>query len=189
MVAAAVEERALDTKPQVVFCSAGKAGQAIAEMVVALLAIVAITAALLQIGLLGTKQTQTMLNATKQAHHFALADTHDYPYILPRFMQGWEAGQDGVEHSVDDQPLSADSSIIVDDILDVTQPGTLNYYVPGNDFSTTDGDYLLDSSMFVRGHDKENRIPLLPAIRNLMVEQDHIDVETSVYMIWTKGLY
>ncbi len=168
-----------------------RAGQAIAEFIVSLVAILVLAAGLLQLTALMVAQSRTMVKARKEAGIAAVqqvAASSD-----PDFIKDWEAGSDGVTYTADD---TADQSVAATDFNNVfvekasTDDGWIYIEDSPSDLISPMRALAAPSSFFglVDGYDDET-VSLLPAVQSLLYNKESIHVESRVWMTFCGGLY
>ena len=166
-----------------------RAGQALVEMVVGLVAILAIVAGLLQIGLLAHAHTQTLMQARAEAGAFAMSPTFAQQAPAPQYLYDWSAGADGRTHSRDDKPLFALSDDVRDDVLAHAKPPALGNYVGDNPVNEAyESEALLDSFRIVHGREESEDIPLYPVVRTLLYDAESIRLEADVWLTWSRQI-
>ncbi len=166
-----------------------KGGQALIEMTVALVAILAILAALLQIGLLSRVHLDTMGEARGNAAQYAISDT--YQSMLPSadMIQAWSEGDDDRRYSRDDEAALGSSQFLRQNVIPVSRPAELQRLVPGNRFfSLQNNDPAVEEFEFVRGAAESRPVPLLPVVRHLLYNAETIRLEAQSVTVWTKGI-
>jgi len=165
----------------------GRAGQAMVEFVVALVAILVLFAALVQFSRMGSAHTRTMMAARREAGLLALASAPSLSgpdYILDR-----TRGADGAKFSRDDGHIDAMAGVFSAQLVGYADPGDLNVRRPGNAISVLYNNPFPQLQFgLVRGFDTET-ITLLPVIRNLVYRSNTIDVEGEAWMTWTHDMY
>jgi hypothetical protein len=167
-----------------------KAGQAIAEFVVGLVAILILTAALLQIGTLIREDSRTIQEARAEAGIAALSDTYFAPVSPgPRYIQNWSTGPDRAAYTRDDQAILGNADLLAGGIIPYARPDSLASFLPDNSLSPlADSSQVLSGLSFVRGYSSSGPVPLFPITRKLIFGRDTLTVESSAFLIYTKGL-
>jgi len=164
-------------------------GQALIELAVALVAILAILAALLQVGILSRVHLETMGEARNAAAQYAIGDS--YQTMLPgaQMIRSWGAGGDGRCYSRDDTPAAGSGQFLRDNVLRVARPDQLNLYAPDNRFfNLYYNDPIVDEFEFVRATAESQPVPLLPVVRHLFYNAESITLESESITVWTKGI-
>jgi len=171
--------------------SAISSGQAMIELIVGLVAILALLAGLLQVASLTKTHTDTMVEARREAGELAMLDLE--LMMDPDYIRDWREGPDTKRYTRDDISTSADSVIFDDTIVEKASADSDGWEilreVPDNRLSRLH-DNLDPVSCFglVRGYDKKS-VDLISAVQSLLYRADTIDVECEVWMTWTKGIY
>ncbi len=164
-----------------------RAGQALAEFVIALVVILVVFAGILQIGSLGLHQTQLMSDARGEAGNLAMmaqATLSPSDYILDRTV-----GPDLAPYSKDDDLVLAYAGDLQGGIVDFAHPQELQARLPNNPVSTISASPAPESQFgLVRGHATRTR-PLLPVITDLLYARDSIRLEGTAWLTWTTGIY
>lgn len=169
---------------------ASRSGQAMVEMVAALLCILAVMAGLLQLVLMGTADTDTMVEATAQAA--ARATSGVLLSETPDPIADWEPGNDGMEQTKDDEPVPGSLAGVRQNIAGPT--------APDGDWAAVDAARhnaiaelhhgLLPASTFglVRGSASRD-VEVIPVAKALFGLRDPTDVENEVWTAAVGGLY
>ena len=163
-----------------------RSGQAITEFVVGIIAVLVITACLVQIGVMSKIHTDVMSSAREKAGYLAIA-----PPLLPPaadYLAKWDNGADKVNYSVDDASSPGDIGDFKARMVAYAHPADLESKVGPNKISNLDGIPLGVMDGLVEGHDSET-VPLLPAVKDLVYAADWIKVESVVWMTSGVGLY
>ncbi len=162
-------------------------GQAMVEMAVALIPIMVVLVAVIQIGLLCHAHSRTMMHARREASTFMF--THDFTHPhTDGYILDWQVGGDGVPYSSDDTPVFGLPSGL---IATYAQPSSLDTWVSENPVSRLASSHNLnDNFAFVRGF-HQSRAPNLPVSRRLIYNNDSsgIDVKSEAWLVWSGGLY
>lgn len=170
--------------------SASRSGQAMAELVVALICILIVVSGMLQLVLLGTADTNTLVEATSQAANRATSNVILSENFRP--ISDWEVGQDGFAQTKDDQPVRGNLQPISSRIAGATAPGgdwsaldnarhdaisRLNHGMqPGTTFGLVSGE-------------ASESVETLPVATALFGLSDPVEVANTVWMTATGGLY
>lgn len=164
-------------------------GQALVELITGLVGLLVLTAVLLQLGRIGLAHSEAMANARGQAGAYAMNDTYILALPEPLLIYDWDEGPDGRRHSQDDQAIQTSADALVDDILIHAHQSELAIAQPGNAVSSIiNSETWLDELHLVHGQDSSGSIPLLPVVRSLIYDTDSIQVDTDVWLTWTRGL-
>ena len=166
-----------------------KKGQALVELITGLVGLLVLTAVLLQIGRIGLEHSQAMAEARGQAGAYAMDDTYTLALPEPLLIYDWDEGPDTRRHSQDDQPILSNADALMDNILTHTHPSELSVARPGNAFSSiVNSEAWIEELHLVHGQAGTATIPLLPVVRSLIYNADSIQVDTDVWLTWTRGL-
>jgi hypothetical protein len=168
-----------------------KNGQAMVELIVGLVAILALFAGMLQLAKLSTAQTDTLSKAREEAGSLAMSTvplSSDADYI-----KFWEKGPDDRRYSVDDTHTEGNSAAFVGTVVskaarDNAAWGVLRS-VPRNDILSLQSSPLPASQFGLVDGTESATIPLLPVVKHLLYDADSITVESKVWMPWMKELY
>jgi len=168
-------------------CIIRKEGQAIVELVVALVVILVLAAGIIQISWLGVRHSRAMGEARRIAGHKAMLDVPSYE--SPRFISTCTMGADAIAFSRDDSALNGDPTDLTDGIVKYAHPKPLNVIAPDNPVSVL-SESAMPQAMFglIHGENKDS-VDLLPVVRRLIYTADSVEVQGSAWMTWTKGLY
>ena len=167
-----------------------RAGQALIEMTVALVALMVVVAGLIQIARLGRVKIDTLNEARAGAAGMMMGD--NYVSVPPHshYLADWTRGDDNSAYSADDEMVGAGTEEVRQIILAKARPSFLATQVPGNPLSTAMfSDPMADEFRIVHGNAKSEPVVLLPIVRHLLYGRDQIRLESDVYMVWTKGIY
>ncbi len=166
-----------------------RSGQAIAEFVVALAAILVLVAGILQIGQLARAHTRTLMEAREMAGRYALQENYQLLLPGPRLLGTWSSGPDHSRHSRDDEPLPPLADVTGEDLLPHAHVDDLSGYVQNNPFSRlARGQDPLNGFGLVHGHARSDAIPVLPIVRRLLYRADAVVLESDVWLAWAEGL-
>lgn len=164
-----------------------RTGQALIETVIALVALLAVFGALIELSRLGRARTEALMEARRLAGQNALADTYASPNPGPRFIYQWNEGGDGRSYSADDVAWTAQSQPIRDSLLAPAHPDELSQRVPGNALSNVqDIDSVVDGFDLVQGWQASERMELLPVVRQLLYSEDHIRITAEAWLTWAR---
>ena len=166
-------------------------GQAMVELMVSLVAILALTGGLLLIVSFGTARTRAMMEARKEAGVLSMLDLT--PIDMPEFIQDWDAGADGKDLTADDEARRGSHTPFNDFIVeqaaaDADAWGVLssvnrNGLPPMRDHPTP-----ITAFGMVKG-DAHDSVRLLSVVQHLFYAGDSIDIDTEVWLTHTRGIY
>jgi len=168
-----------------------RAGQALIELCIGMVSLIILVAVIAQLAMFVRASHETSVRAREQAGALALSD---YPLsVTAPYIGETEAGADAKPYTKDDEFADGDASAYYRDILDplAAEPTDWNTLeeIPGNGFSGLRASASpMQSFGLLRGKDEEV-VPLLPAVRSLLYRADSIQMEETVWMPWTKGVY
>ena len=165
----------------------GRRGQAMIETVVALVALLAVFGAMVQLALLGRARSEAMAEARQEAGENALATGYAAPSPEPTFIYNWDVGGDDRSHSADDFSRPALSGPAHRGLLDPMHADELAVRMPGNAFSDLrDRDPVVTGFDFVKGEAQSGAITLLPVVRRLLYNADSIRITSEAWLTWTQ---
>lgn len=161
-------------------------GQAMVEMAVALIVIMVVLVALLQIGALCRVHSRTMAYARHEVAGHVIGNDFTRPLIV-RYILNWRAGRDKVTYSRDDTPVVGTPS---GQIARYARDGELEALLPGNPVSSFAVNPNPGNNFaLVRGTHSAGA-PILPVARRLLYsDSPRIDVRSEAWLTWTGGLY
>lgn len=163
-----------------------RCGQAMLEMVVAMVVIMVIVTGLLHIARLGMAHTEAMHEARQQAGEHAMRET--LVFSDASLIRDWDAGADGARYSRDDIALDAVAADFRQAIPAVAEPDALNVLLPANPVSTIAAQPSPQILFrLVRG-DAVRYVDPAPVFRNLIYAADSIDLVGEAWMIHTRGI-
>ena len=162
-----------------------RAGQAIAELVVGLIAILVVLMCMLQIQALALSHTQALNVARAQAGGDAIAS----PYILRNAVMTWisdtSPGNDKIRYSQDDTPVTGDPGFVTSDIVAHANPDTLSHYAPNNELSTAATTTGLMNELYLTHGRQQNQVAILPLVKALVYGTDYIQIQGDAWLSWT----
>ena len=164
-----------------------KAGQALTELVVALVVLLVLVAGIIQIASLGLLHTRMMNEARRLAGVKALQDAP--PFSGPEYIAERTAGGDGVTYSRDDGTRRGDASVFQARIVGYAQPDELERRKPGNAFTLLYRDSFPELQFGLVEGRSQATTNLIPIVRTLLYRADEITVEGRAWLTWTKGIY
>lgn len=165
----------------------GREGQAIVELVVALVCLLVLVGGIVVLGRLGRAQTRAMMESRRAAGLAAMSDAA--PFSGPEYVGGRTTGGDGATYSRDDGTTLADAAIFQGHVVRYGRPVELAAQVPGNEVSTLYGSTFPQFMFgFTHGEHRET-VTNLPIVRNAVYRDDRIEVRGEAWLTWTKGIY
>lgn len=167
-----------------------RSGQALAEIVVALVAILVLVAGLLEIGRLSRARLDAVNEARAEAAGRAMSDVLILSVPGPRFLRDWEAGRDGVRHSADDTYRLGDPGAVRWSVAAKSRPEDLEAVAGENPVSSlmTVAPFV-SAHALVRGRSQPRTIPLMPVTRGLLYNAEFVEIESEAWLVWTQNLY
>lgn len=171
-----------------------KSGQALIEVCVCMIAIMTVLLALIQINEMARAETDTLVAARREAGQSAMQETA--VMASPGFLYDWEDpdGGDGMRYSADDEQIDGSSSRFSQHVIEntVSDAGEWNIFENHDNYMKTmhDDGGMNPSAYFgmIKGEDSET-ITLLDGFRKLIYNADTVEIESEVWMTWTKGIY
>jgi len=164
-----------------------KSGQAIVELVVALVVILILFAGSIQICTLGVSHSRLMMMARREAGQKAMSEQSSF--AGPLFIAACTPGNDGIAFSRDDGTVPGDPALLQVGIVDYAHPEELNQLRTNNPVSAmANSSFPQDLFGLVEGSATKN-VPLIPIVRELLYNKDSIDLQGKAWMTWTKGIY
>lgn len=159
------------------------------EMVVGLVALLAIFAGLIQISRLARARTEAMNEARKKAGEYAVSAVRQSESPDPLFIYENDAGDDGRNFSADDESRPIASALAMNQLMGPLRPDALGARAPNNEIT----DLYHDSAPvlafdLVHAREKSETIPLMPVVRHLLYDRENIQVTADAWMTWTRGL-
>jgi hypothetical protein len=171
--------------------SGAASGQAMIELTVGLVALLALFAGLLQLAKLSIAQTDTLFSARREAGTRAMSTVA--VSSAAEYIRYWEEGDDKKRYSVDDTHTEADGAA-----FSATVPAraardnaawNVMQRVPDNPVLTL-RDSPAPATQFglLEGKDSVT-VPLLPVVQHLLYNADSIEIESKVWMPWAREIY
>ena len=167
-------------------------GSAMVELMIGLIAILAIAAGLLQVASLSNTQTDSMVRARQAAGELAMVDN---PQVLaaPDYIRDWNEGPDRRRHSRDDRHNNADPALFDNTIVNRAAPSAGAWQrldtVPADALPELRDDMAPALLFGMVNGDDTRTVPLMTAVQTLLYRADHITIDSRVWMTSTRGLY
>jgi hypothetical protein len=159
------------------------------EFVVGLVALLVLSAGLLQLGRLCREHTAVLIRAREYAGTYAMSDTYQLSLPGPQYLRDWEPGPDARSYSRDDEEIPGAGDMVRANLVHYTRPTDLEAHVPGNPLSTLEpSQQVIDGFHLVHGREESPAVPLYPIIRRLLYRADEIRMEGEAWLVWTKGI-
>lgn len=165
-----------------------RSGQALVELIVALVGLLVVFTAVLTLAHLGFSRTHVMIKAREQAGQYAMAPVPVSEAPGAQFIQDWQTGPDSRSHSSDDQAQSADPTLAARMLVDPSKPVELEARLPDNEISALTSASLLQGFNILHARVSTNNIQLMPAVRNLYYNKADLSIDGDVFMVWTSGI-
>ena len=163
------------------------------EFIVGLVAILVLLTCLVQITMMTKIHTDAMFDARHEAGTRSMYASQHISEDTPLFIYNWNENGDGKRYTKDDTPTDGPSDRFTKDIVE---------YAAG----TAEGWDILNKAEYKAIPNLRNNIDigrqfglvegkanapvmLLPAFQRLIYNKPEIDVECTVWMTWTKGIY
>jgi hypothetical protein len=164
-----------------------RSGQALAELIVAIVVFMVLLASVIQLGLLGLRRSEAMLEARRQAGVRAMQV--DPTFAGPEYIHDRALGADGVDYSCDDGIDPGNVNDFQNRIAAYAHPDELQTRAPSNLFSQIALESFPQLSFgFVKGESRTN-VALLPVVQDLLYSSAEIGITGTAWMVWTKGIY
>lgn len=164
-----------------------RSGQAIIEVVVALVVILVLTAGLLQIGSMGISHSRLMGEARREAGQKALLDASSF--ASPRFIGACTVGSDGIPYSRDDGTTLGDVAWLGVGLVDYSHPDELDQRRPDNVISIMSDSAFPEELLGLVDGETTTNVVLLPIVRQLIYRRESLTLQGKAWMTWTKGIY
>jgi len=166
-------------------------GQALVELIVGLIVILALTAGMLQVASLTRASANVMEAARSHAGERAFSETYFSPF--PDYIAEVLPGPDGRAYTRDDETTAADSGAFIATIVN-RSAGSADGWAVLDEIPANPVNRLREAPVPVFefgliGAIELETIPLLPAVRNLIYAADEIEVEGRAWSTWTRGIY
>jgi hypothetical protein len=163
-----------------------RSGQAIAEFVVGLIALVVLFMGMLQIQYLAHAHTLALNEARSQAGQDAMQTPYILRYNVPRWIGDWNTGRDNVIYSQDDAVQQGNPGSVTVGIVSHAHPTDLSTYAPGNELSAAANTAsLLDGLMLTHGRERSPPVTMFPIIRSVVYDADSITMQGDAWLTWT----
>lgn len=162
-----------------------RAGQAIAELVVGLIALLVVIMGMLQIQSLALAHTQTLNDARAEAGGYALDSSYIPHYSPPVWISDINPGRDKIRYSQDDQKMQGSPSLVTDGIVAHANPAELSKYASGNELSAASSAYGLMNELYLTHGRQRSQVETFPLIRSIVYNADVIQLQSDVWLSWT----
>ncbi len=165
-----------------------RAGVALIEFTVGLIAVIVAAGALVQLGLLGMHRTDTMISATREASLGAMAEEQEFQ-AMPDYMITWSEGDDDSRHSEDDNRLIGSAEPFQHALSNTARPRELSNYQPDAPLADiTSPERLIMQFRMVQGVATHVGVDLLPVVRNLVYRENSLNIRSEAWSVRTRDL-
>lgn len=152
------------------------------ELIIGLIAILVLLATLVQITDISKAYSESMRTARAQAGIKAMSSIETLSDAV--YIRDWQEGRDDKRYTRDDMEISGNvgtaNTMINYTLIDSAPPDINNMIL--SELTPIQSFNLLKAS-------DTHMVPLLPAIRNFIYRKEFINIESEVWMTWTKGIY
>jgi hypothetical protein len=167
-----------------------KAGQALIEFCIGLIAFLAVVGGMFQLGRLGLARLDTRVRATRLATERSMRSEAETGVYVPSYLSRVDDGEDGYSYSQDDVSYGGDADAAYARIVERMRPGDVRGRDPRSPVGGMDDAYEMRAAMgFVQGIASDFNIPILPVVRRLFFNQSSVDIQTEVWMTRTGDIY
>lgn len=164
-----------------------RSGQALVELVVALVVILVLVAGLIQICSMGVSHSQLMTAARREAGSKAMSETSSF--AGPQYIANCTLGPDGIAFSRDDGVIFGNAAGMQLGIVDYANPDELNLRREDNPVSVIANSAFPQELFGLVDGEASTKITLIPVVRSLIYQNETVDLKGKAWMTWTKGIY
>jgi hypothetical protein len=168
-----------------------RSGQAMVELCIALVSILAVCAGLLQLTSMTRQQSEALAAARAESAERVFLDA-PLP-DSPDYIRFWQTGPDGKPLTADDRFTSANGSLFSAVVVEkaVEDPADWSFIgkSPNISFFGLHGNAEPVRSFGLIGSKASRTIDLLPAVQHLIYADRSITTEANVWLTWTRGIY
>ena len=169
-----------------------RTGTALLELIVGLVAVLAVLAGMLQLATLSREHSRAMSAAREQAGAWSLSASAG-PAANARYIRSPLQGHDAKAYTRDDTWSYAAPLAFQRDIVEHTSPDDAGWQAvarsPSDRLSALRHDPMPSALFgFVRGRDIR-RVTILSAVRDLLYRSEQVNVEGEVWLTDTTGIY
>jgi hypothetical protein len=161
------------------------------EVLVGIVALIVLIAGLLQVASLSAVQTETMVEARKEAGDKAMINAE--PASVPDYIKNWEVASDQKHYTVDDTFSPADANQFQGTIINRatfdSSGWTIIDSVPNNRFTIIHKSGAPQYNLGLVDGEHSGVVDLLPVIQDLVYRAKSIKIDSKVWMTWTTGIY
>lgn len=160
-------------------------GQAIAELVVGLLALLVVFMGMLQIQRLAHNHTQTLMAARAQAGQDALNSPYILRFNAPSWVADWSAGRDNIRYTQDDTIQAGGPAAAMAGIVARANPAALQTLAPGNALSAAASSSTLMNEFYLTHGQATTNADIFPLIQAWVYRTDSIQLQGNAWLTWT----
>ena len=164
-----------------------RAGQAIVELIVALVVLLVLVGGVIMLGRLSRAQTVAMGEARRTAGVAALSDAA--PFSSALYIEGRTAVGDAATYSRDDETTIGDAADFQNRVVSYGQPDALGEVLPGNEVSELHGTAFPQFMFGFAYGEHDVTVSNMPIVRHTMYNAATIKVHGEAWLTWTKGIY
>lgn len=171
-------------------------GQAMIELIVGMVPLLALIAAIIVVGLLGQRRSRTMAEARRDAAALSMLNLPPGNDILSdaSYIRDWSQGQDSFSLSSDDSFSRGDTASFQETVVEKSDYSGSDWElidsIPGNRLTRLRSDPAVMGSLgLVKGHASHRVLIAIPAFRRLISRSDSIEVESTVWLTSCRGIY
>jgi len=161
------------------------------ELMIALVAVLALTGGLLQAVSLARVQNEALVKAREKAGQLAMQSVE--ALASPEYIRYWLPGPDESPLTRDDTHTVANPDdfrhVIVNKAAATPEEWTAFESVPKNAVEELRHAVHPVNRIGLVGVTEERKVPLLPIVRSLLYNREAVDVKCCVWLTWTTGLY
>ncbi len=166
-------------------------GQAMIELTIGMVSLLVLMAVIAQLAMLVRAGHETGVRARMQAGGLAL---QEFPISASaQYIGATASGPDQKPYTRDDQFMAADPAAFEQGILNALPADTSDWNtldrIPGNAFSRLRASETPMTVFGLLRGEASDTVLLLPAVQHLLYRSDHIVLEETVWMPWTRGIY
>ncbi len=171
--------------------SCNRSGQALIEVCVCMIGIVGILLAMLELTRISMLHTTTMMEA--RANVAAIMQSETVLFPTPQFLHTWDEGSDGKRYTAHDVPVTASSASFYDTTVtkSVGDPSDWNilHRIPNRIVTLRNSPIMIAACFGLLRGRASATTDLLPGFQRLVYRESSLNIESEVWMTWTKGIY
>ncbi|MFP6906445.1 MAG: hypothetical protein VCG02_14585 [Verrucomicrobiota bacterium] len=166
-----------------------RAGQAMMEFLVGIVLVLVVIGGLIQLGMLSDLRTTSYMGSTREAAIWSMTNGGDDSLVYP-YLERIDEGADSHTYSADDLEVSKNATDVYNGIVRYGRPADVAQFTRENPWTgLTGANDIMDEFGMVRGSRSSSSLRLLPIVRNLIYQDDRIDIRTEVYGVRRGGIY